>query len=50
MQDVQVEEQAQRVKEYMNFLITEEMEEYDADTDQLLFYLPLAGSSFKKMY
>ena len=50
VQDVQVEEQAQRVKEYMNFLITEEMEEYDADTDQLLFYLPLAGSSFKKMY
>ena len=44
VQDVQVEEQAQRVKEYMNFLITEEMEEYDADTDQLLFYLPLAGS------
>jgi len=50
VQDVKVEEQAQRVKEYMNFLITEEMEEYDADTDQLLFYLPLAGSSFKKIY
>jgi hypothetical protein len=37
--DVQVEEQSQRVKEYMNYLIMDEMEEYDADTDQLLFYL-----------
>ena len=48
--DVQVEEQSQRVKEYMNYLILDEMEEYDADTDQLLFYLPLAGSAFKKIY
>ena len=48
--DVQVEEQSQRVKEYMNYLIMDEMEEYDADTDQLLFYLPLAGSAFKKIY
>ena len=46
----EVEQQAQRVKEYMNYLITDEMEDYDPDMDQLLFYLPLAGSSFKKVY
>jgi len=34
----------------MNYLITDEMEDYDPDMDQLLFYLPLAGSSFKKVY
>ena len=41
-----VEAQAQRVKDYMNYLITDEMEDYDPDMDQMLFYLPLAGSSF----
>ena len=46
----EVEAQAQRVKDYMNYLITDEMEDYDPDMDQLLFYLPLAGSSFKKVY
>ena len=46
----EVEQQAQRVKDYMNYLITDEMEDYDPDMDQLLFYLPLAGSSFKKVY
>ena len=45
-----VEEQAQRVKEFMNYQITHVMEEYDAELDQLLFYLPLAGSAFKKVY
>jgi len=44
------EEQAQRVKEYMNYQITHEMEEYDPDMDSLLFYLPLSGSAFKKVY
>jgi hypothetical protein len=34
----------------MNYMLTEEMEEYTPDFDQLLFYLPLAGSSFKKIY
>ena len=42
--------QCQRVKEYMNYQITEEMQEYDPDMDSLLFYLPLAGSAFKKVY
>jgi len=46
----QVEEQANRVKDYMNYMITEVMEEYDPDTDQMLFYLPLSGSTFKKVY
>lgn len=44
------EEQAQRVKEFMNYQTTEVMEEYDPDMDQLLFYLPLSGSAFKKVY
>jgi len=42
--------QAQRVQEFMNYMITEKMEEYTPDMDQLLFYLPLAGSAFKKVY
>ena len=49
-QNAQVEEQAQRVSEYMNYMLMDVMEEYDPDMDQLLFYLPLAGSSFKKVY
>jgi len=43
-------EQAERVKDYMNYLIVDQMEEYDSNMDQLLFYLPLAGSAFKKTY
>ena len=46
----ETEKQAQRVKEYMNYQITDVMEEYDPDMDQLLFYLPLSGSAFKKVY
>tara|TARA_R100001129_G_C5317253_1_gene246735 strand:+ start:96 stop:2447 length:2352 start_codon:yes stop_codon:yes gene_type:complete len=42
--------QASRVQEFMNYMITEEMEEYTPEFDQLLFYLPLAGSAFKKVY
>jgi len=45
-----IEEQAQRVREFMNYQITHVMEEYDEDLDQMLFYLPLAGSAFKKVY
>ena len=45
-----LEDQAQRVKDFMNYQITEIMEEYDPDTDQMLFYLPLTGSTFKKVY
>ncbi len=44
------EEQAQRVKEFMNYQITHVMEEFDEELDQMLFYLPLAGSAFKKVY
>jgi len=46
----QVEEQAKRVKDFMNYQITHVMKEYDPDMDQLLFYLPLSGSAFKKTY
>ena len=43
-------QQAERVKDFMNYMLMEEMEEYTPDFDQLLFYLPLSGSSFKKVY
>jgi hypothetical protein len=45
-----VQAQNQRVKEFMNYQITEVMKEYDPEMDSLLFYLPLAGSAFKKVY
>ena len=48
--DSAVEEQAQRVKEFMNYQITHVMAEFDEELDQMLFYLPLAGSAFKKVY
>ena len=44
------EAQSQRVKEFMNYQIMSEMKEYEAEFDQMLFYLPLAGSAFKKVY
>ena len=50
LQDSAREEQAARVKDFMNYQITEVMEEFDPDMDQLLFYLPLSGSTFKKVY
>jgi len=50
LQNQETEAQAARVKHYMNYLVTEEMEEFDPDMDQLLFYLPLSGSTFKKIY
>ena len=50
MKDQAREEQATRVKDFMNYQITEVMEEFDTDTDQMLFYLPLSGSTFKKVY
>ena len=46
----EVEEQADRVKDFMNYQITTVMKDYDPETDQMLFYLPLAGSTFKKIY
>ena len=44
------EAQAQRVKDYMNYELMENMEEYEPEFDQMLFHLPLAGSTFKKVY
>ena len=44
------EMQAERVSEFMNYYIMNEMPEYDPELDQLLFYLPLSGSAFKKVY
>ena len=50
MSDPQKEAQAQRVKEYMNYELMEKMGEYEPEFDQMLFHLPLAGSTFKKVY
>ena len=44
------EGQARRVRQFMNYYITNVMEDYTPDMDQMLFYLPLAGSTFKKIY
>jgi|TARA_R110000744_G_scaffold17653_3_gene47659 hypothetical protein len=46
----EVQDQAKRVQQFMNYQLTEVMQEYDPDMDQLLFYLPLSGSAFKKIY
>ena len=48
--DPMKEMQAQRVKNFMNYQIMDQMQEYEADFDQMLFYLPLSGSTFKKVY
>ena len=47
---VQKEEQAKRVKDFMNWQIMDQMKEYEPEFDQMLFYLPLSGSTFKKIY
>jgi hypothetical protein len=46
----QISEQSQRVKDYMNYLLMDQMQEYEPEFDQMLFHLPLAGSTFKKVY
>ena len=46
----QTESQSQRVKDYMNYLIMDQMKEYEEEFDAMLFHLPLAGSTFKKIY
>jgi len=46
----QTEAQASRVSEFMNYQLMNVMEEYDTETDQMLFYLPLSGSAFRKVY
>ena len=48
--DEEIEEQGRRVREFMNYQITEEMPEYFPDLDQMLFHLPLVGQTFKKVW
>ena len=48
--DEQTEDQARRVREFMNYQITEQMPEYFPDLDQMLFQLPLVGQTFKKVW
>jgi len=43
-------QQSNRVKDFMNYQLMDQMKEYEPEFDQMLFYLPLAGSSFKKVY
>lgn len=50
VRNADTESQAERVREFMNYYIMNVMKEYDPELDQLLFYLPLAGSAFKKVY
>ena len=50
LENPESEAQARRVQEFMNYQITSVMQEYTPEMDQLLFYLPLAGSAFKKVY
>ncbi len=44
------EQQSQRVKNFMNYQLMDQMKEYEPEFDQMLFNLPLAGSTFKKVY
>ena len=44
------EQQAKRVKDFMNYQIMDQMKEYEPEFDSMLFHLPLAGSTFKKVY
>ena len=50
VQNQEREDQASRVADFMNYMLMERMDEYTPEFDQLLFYLPLAGSAFKKIY
>jgi hypothetical protein len=44
------EAQSQRVKDFMNYQLMDQMKEYEPEFDQMLFHLPLSGSTFKKVY
>ena len=48
--NIELEKQAQRVQEYLNYQIMYNMEEYEPEFDQMLYFLGLAGSAFKKVY
>ena len=50
VKDPQTEQQSERVKDFMNYLIMDQMKEYESEFDSMLFHLPLAGSTFKKVY
>jgi hypothetical protein len=50
LSDRNKEDQANRVKDFMNYQIMDVMKEYEPEFDQMLFYLPLSGSTFKKVY
>jgi len=50
LSDRNKEDQATRVKDFMNYQIMNVMKEYEPEFDQMLFYLPLSGSTFKKVY
>jgi len=50
LKNPQSEQQSQRVKDFMNYLIMDQMKEYESEFDSMLFHLPLAGSTFKKVY
>ena len=50
VQTPQKNDQANRVKEFMNYQLMDVMKEYEPEFDQMLFYLPLSGSAFKKVY
>ena len=44
------EQQANRVQNFMNYQLTEQMPEYFDEFERMLFHLPLIGSAFKKVY
>jgi len=50
LETIEIQEQANRVAEFMNYQIMDVMQEYEPEFDQMLFYLPLSGSTFKKIY
>jgi len=50
VKNAQTEQQATRVKDFMNYLVMDQMKEYESEFDSMLFHLPLAGSTFKKVY
>ena len=50
LSDPAKEQQSQRVKNFMNYQLMDQMKEYEPEFDQMLFYLPLSGSTFKKVY
>ena len=49
-QSVDKQEQANRVQNFMNYQLTEQMPEYFDEFERMLFHLPLIGSAIKKVY